>query len=382
MGKMTNAFEKLVSAHLLDDEDGDEENKQFEEIREFHLNIVDSLFTDKSHLVFEEVDDLLDDLKGFLFDNISSDYDYVYDQVVSFGELLSTKICSTYLAEKEVENKWLDIRKCIKTDDQFRQANVDWKITCDLLNRKIKRKKLTVTQGFIAGDNRGNSTTLGREGSDYSAAIIAYCIDAEYVTIFKDVAGVLSGDPKEFKNSILLHQISYKEAVELAFYGASVIHPKTLQPMQKKNIPLRVKSFIDPLGKGTKIEKGIHIHPETACYILKKNQILLSISDKDFHFIMESDISEIFDLLHQYKLNVNLIQNSAISFTVCIEDNFNNFDTLMQQLTKKYKVLFNKNLTLYTIRHFTIEDIVKIESNKKVLIKQLSRETAQIVVQS
>ena len=382
MGKMTNAFEQLVSAHLMDDAAGDEENDRFEEIGEFHLNIIENLFTDKSHPVFEEVKDLLDDLKGFLFDNISSDYNYVYDQIVSYGELLSTKICSASLAEEGVENKWLDIRKCIKTDDQFRHANVDWKITCDLLNRKIKRKGLTITQGFIAGDNRGNTTTLGREGSDYSAAIIAYCLEADDVTIFKDVSGVLNGDPEEFEDTILLNQISYKEAVEMAFFGASVIHPKTLQPLQKNEIPLRVKSFINPLENGTTVIKGVDIEPKTPCYILKKNQILLSISDKDFNFIMEDDISEIFDLLHKYSLKVNLIQNSAISFTVCIEDNFNNFDELIQELIEKYKVLYNKELTLYTIRHFTKEAIKKIESNKKVLIKQLSRETAQIVVQS
>ena len=382
MGKMTNAFEKLVTAHLLDDEDGDEENDRFEEIVEYHLNIMEHLFTDESHPVFEEVKDLLDDLKGFLLDNNSSDYNYVYDQIVSFGELLSTKICSVYLAEEGVENKWLDIRKCIKTDDQFRHANVNWKITCDLLNRKIKRKELTITQGFIAGDNRGNSTTLGREGSDYSAAIIAYCMQVKDVTIFKDVSGVLNGDPREFEKTVLLNQISYKEAVEMAFFGASIIHPKTLQPLQKKEIPLKVKSFLNPKEKGTIVVRGVAIEPKIPCYILKKNQILISISDKDFNFIMEDDISEIFDLLHKYKLHVNLIQNSAISFTVCVEDIFNNFDILIQDLSIKYKVLFNKNLTLYTVRHFTKEALTEIELGKDVLIKQLSRETAQIVVQN
>jgi len=382
MGKMTNAFEKLVTAHLLDDEDGDEENDRFEEIVEYHLNIMEHLFTDESHPVFEEVKDLLDDLKGFLLDNNSSDYNYVYDQIVSFGELLSTKICSVYLAEEGVENKWLDIRKCIKTDDQFRHANVNWKITCDLLNRKIKRKELTITQGFIAGDNRGNSTTLGREGSDYSAAIIAYCMQVKDVTIFKDVSGVLNGDPREFEKTVLLNQISYKEAVEMAFFGASIIHPKTLQPLQKKEIPLKVKSFLNPKEKGTIVVRGVAIEPKIPCYILKKNQILISISDKDFNFIMEDDISEIFDFLHKYKLHVNLIQNSAISFTVCVEDIFNNFDILIQDLSIKYKVLFNKNLTLYTVRHFTKEALTEIELGKDVLIKQLSRETAQIVVQN
>jgi len=382
MGKMTNAFEQLVAAHLMDDEEGIEENNRFEEIGEFHVNIVEDLFIDESHPIFEEVENLLDDLNGFLFDNVSSDYDYVYDQIVGYGELLSTKICSAYLEEEGVENKWLDIRKCIKTDDQFRHANVDWKVTCDLLNKKIKRNELTITQGFIAGDNRGNSTTLGREGSDYSAAIIAYCMEAEDVTIFKDVSGVLNGDPREFEETILLNQISYKEAVEMAFFGASVIHPKTLQPLQRNEIPLRVKSFVNPEENGTTVTRGVDIEPKIPCFILKKNQILLSISDKDFNFIMEDDISEIFDFLHKYKLHVNLIQNSAISFTVCVEDIFNNFETLILDLNIRYKVLYNKNLTLYTIRHFTKEAITEIEKDKDVLIKQLSRETAQIVVQN
>lgn len=382
MGKMTNAFEHLVAAHLLDDEEGLEEVIQYKEIKDFHLNMIKNLFDDGDHPIFEKVEDLFDDLNGFLFDNNSSDYDYVYDQIVSYAELLSTKICSAYLSENGIKNKWLDIRKCIKTDDHFRQANVDWKLTSRLLKRKIKSSALTITQGFIAGDNYGKTTTLGREGSDYSAAIIAYCIDAKEITIFKDVSGVLSADPREFENTVLLHQISYKEAVELAFFGASVIHPKTLQPLQKKKIPLRVKSFVNPLGKGTLVTNGVDIEPKIPCFILKKDQILISISDKDFHFIMEDDISEIFDYLHQYSLKVNLIQNSAISFTVCVEDNFNNFGDLVQDLNARYKVLYNKNLTLYTIRHFTDETIKKIEKGKKVFIKQLSRETVQIVVQN
>ncbi len=382
MGKMTNAFERLVAAHLLNDKEGIEEAIQYKEIEGFHLNMIKTLFDNGDHPIFEKVEDLFDDLNGFLFDNNSSDYDYVYDQIVSYAELLSTKICSAYLSENGIKNKWLDIRKCIKTDDHFRQANVDWKLTSRLLKRKIKSSALTITQGFIAGDNYGKTTTLGREGSDYSAAIIAYCLEAEDVTVFKDVAGVLNGDPREFKNTVLLHQISYKEAVELAFFGASVIHPKTLQPLQKKKIPLRVKSFVNPLEKGTLVVNGVDIEPKIPCFILKKDQILISISDKDFHFIMEDDISEIFDYLHQYSLKVNLIQNSAISFTVCVEDIFNNFNDLVKDLNDRYKVLYNKNLTLYTIRHFTDETIKKIEKGKKVFIKQLSRETAQIVVQN
>jgi len=378
MGKMTNAFEQLVETHIID---GDEfENFSF--IKDFHESILKDLFNDKEHFVFEKVNDLLDDLNGFLFNNNSSDYNFVYDQIVGYGELLSTTICSTYLLENGIENTWLDIRKCIKTNSDFRRAKVDWETTSILLNKKINKSKLIITQGFIASDNFGKTTTLGREGSDYTAAIIAHCIGAKEVNIFKDVAGVFNADPKEFEHTVLLSQISYKEAIEMAFFGASVIHPKTLQPLQRKEIPLFVKSFINPLEKGTLVSKGLDIDPKVPCFIVKKNQMLISISDKDFHFVMEDDISEIFDYLHQFKLKVNLIQNSAISFTVCIEDNFNKFDTLIQKLQIKYKVLYNKNLTLYTVRHFTKNAIEEIEKNKEVLVKQWSRETTQIVVRN
>ena len=228
---------------------------------------------------------------------------------------------------------------------------------------------------------RGNTTTLGREGSDYSAGILAYCLDAESLTIWKDVAGVLNADPRYFEETQLLHQISYTEAIELAFYGASVIHPKTLQPLQKKEIPLYVKSFVEPRNKGTKVKRGIHIKPETPCFIVKKNQILLSISTIDFSFIVERNISDIFKLLHKHKMKVNLIQNSAISFSVCMDDYYDNFEKLLEELKIKFKIDFNKNASLYTIRHFDKNSISKIEKNNTVLLKQISKETVQIVIQ-
>ena len=220
----------------------------------------------------------------------------------------------------------------------------------------------------------------GREGSDYTAGIFAYCLEASEVSIFKDVPGVLNADPREFEHTELLNHISYKEAIEMAFFGASVIHPKTIQPLQRKEIPLRVRSFLNPLEAGTYVRKGQDLEPEVPCFIVKKNQILLSVSDKEFHFVMEDDISELFALLSTFKMKVNMIQNSAISFSVCIEDNFNNFEKLVEALHPKYKVLFNKDLTLYTVRHFHEEDLDKLEKGHTVLLKQLSRETAQLVV--
>jgi aspartate kinase len=247
---------------------------------------------------------------------------------------------------------------------------------------KINRKKsLFITQGFIGADENNFTTTLGREGSDYTAAIFAYCLGAESVTIWKDVPGVLNADPRYFENAVLLNQISYREAIELAFYGASVIHPKTLQPLQKKEIPLYVKSFLNPTLPGTKVGTGVDLEPKTSCFIVKKNQILVSLSSIDFSFIMEENISEIFALFHKHKIKVSLIQNTAISFSVCIEDTFDKFKDLKTILSKKFKVSYNENVSLYTIRHFDAISAEVIEKDKNVLVKQISRETLQIVTQ-
>jgi aspartate kinase len=286
---------------------------------------------------------------------------------------------SYYLNEKGLKNNWIDVRNFIKTDTNYRDANVDWEQTQKLISKGIKKKTVNITQGFIGSDANNFTTTLGREGSDYTAAIFAYCLSAESVTIWKDVPGVMNADPRYFENAVLLNQISYKEAIELAFYGASVIHPKTLQPLQRKEIPLYVKSFINPLLPGTSVSKGEDLEPKTSCFIVKKNQLLLSLSSIDFSFIMEENISEIFSLFHQYKMKVSLIQNSAISFSVCMEDKFENFNELKAILAKKFKVSYNENVSLYTIRHFTKDAAEMVEKDKVVLLKQISRETMQVV---
>ncbi|MCF6223968.1 MAG: aspartate kinase [Flavobacteriaceae bacterium] len=379
MGKMTNAFEKIVNAYY---NKNDEFQKHIAIAKEFHDNIINELFVQNKEKVLASIQFYFDEIHDFVENNKITDYDFIYDQIVSNAEMISSKICSAFLNENNIIHHWVDVRECIKTDKVYRRARVDWQETEKQIKRQINKSKLSITQGFIASEKDGKTTTLGREGSDYTAAIFAYCLEAKEVSIFKDVQGVLNADPREFDKTVLLNQISYKEAIEMAFFGATVIHPKTLQPLQRKGIPLYVKSFKDPLKKGTSISKGLDIEPKTPCFIVKKNQILISISDKEFNFVMEDDISEIFDYLHQFKLKVNLIQNSAISFSVCIEDNFNNFDKFFQALCKKYKVMYNNNLTLYTIRHFADIDLSEIEKNKEVLIKQLSRETAQIVIKS
>jgi aspartate kinase len=376
MGKTTNALEVVVKNYF---EKSSAFHASLQEVRKYHNQILLDLFEDEEHEVFFTVNSHLADLEYFLRSNKSPNYNFVYDQVISYGEIVSTTIVSYYLNEKGLKNNWIDVRNFIKTDTNYRDANVDWEQTKKLISKGIKSKTINITQGFIGSDPNNFTTTLGREGSDYTAAIFAYCLSAESVTIWKDVPGVLNADPRYFENAVLLNQISYKEAIELAFYGASVIHPKTLQPLQKKEIPLYVKSFINPLLPGTSVSKGEDLEPKTSCFIVKKNQLLLSLSSIDFSFIMEENISEIFALFHQHKMKVSLIQNSAISFSVCMEDKFGNFNELRAILAKKFKVSYNENVSLYTIRHFTKEAAEMVEKDKVVLLKQISRETMQVV---
>ncbi len=379
MGKMTNALESVVNSYLGRREDLQE---KLEVVYTFHQGLIQDLGFQSGDEVYDVLTAVFDEIHSFLKHNNSTDYDYVYDQIVGQGEFLSTRICSAFIKENNYDHDWLDVRKCIKTNSDFRRARIDWDKTCNLINERVNKAGVTITQGFLGSDNYGRTTTLGREGSDYTAGIFAYCLDAEEVSIFKDVEGVLNADPREFESTSLIERISYKEAIEMAFYGASVIHPKTLQPLQRKGIPLKVRSFSDPRKQGTLIKSGLDIVPKIPCFIVKKEQILISISDREFHFVMEEDISDIFRLLHQFKMKVNLIQNSALSFSVCIENNFNNFNSLFKALEPKYMVKYNRDLTLYTIRHFNKDAISSIEQGREVLLKQRSRETVQIITKS
>jgi aspartate kinase len=377
MGKMTNACEEIVRSYCDKNENL---SKKIAIVREFHYGILHDLFSKESHPIFTTVEQILAQMSGFMAQNKSKDYNYIYDQIVSVGEFLSTHIVSAYLTEIEIENTWIDVRDYIKTDNSYRDAHVDWEQTEEIISNEIDVNELTITQGFLGG-NEGVITTLGREGSDYTAAIFAYCLHAESVTIWKDVDGVLNADPRHFQDTILLNEVSYEEAIELAFYGASVIHPKTLKPLENRLIPLQVRSFLNIENKGTLVKKGIDISPRVPCYILKKNQILISISALDFSFMVEHNLSDVFKELHKYRLKVNLIQNSALSFSVCVEDNFNNFNTFLKEVKAKYKVTYNEGVTLFTIRHFDSKAISEIEKKHKVLLKQISTETIQIVVE-
>ena len=378
MGKMTNAFELVIKNYF---ENKEELQSSIQDIKTFHNEILLDLFENTQHPIFKKVSSIFQDLDGFFLRNKSPDYNFVYDQVIGFGELTSTTIISTYLNDIGLKNNWLDVREFIKTDDYYRRSNVNWEQTQTNIKNNFNTKVLNITQGFLGSNANNFTTTLGREGSDYTAAIFAYCLNAESVTIWKDVPGVLNADPRYFENAQLLNNISYREAIELAFYGASVIHPKTLQPLQQKEIPLFVKSFLNPKNEGTRVGKGIGIKPNVPCFIVKKNQVLISLSSLDFSYIVEENISEIFKLLHLYKMKVDVIQNSAISFSVCFENSYNNLDRLLQHLKAKFKVTINKNVSLYTVRHYNEQAIASIEKDKELLLKQLTHETIQIVTQ-
>ena len=380
MGKMTNLLEDLVLNYFSNPS---EIKITLSKFYEFHLKIITDLFNNNSHPIFNELLKLKNELQLFVDHNKSNDYSFVYDQIVSFGELISTKIISVYLLENEFENKFLDVRSVIKTNTNYREAKVNWDETQKNIINTVSKTGICITQGFIASENSHNfTTTLGREGSDYTAAIFAYCLNAESVTIWKDVPGILNADPRHFKKTQLLNHISYREAIELAFYGATVIHPKTLQPLQRKEIPLYVKSFYHPQDNGTCVGKSVFLDLKTACFILKKDQVLISLSSLDFSFMMEDNIGDVFKLLHQYKMKVNLIQNSAISFSVCIDNKFNKLDMLLKKLRETFRVSWNEGVTLYTIRHSTNLEIKELLKGKEILLRQESRETIQFVVKA
>jgi len=377
MGKTTNAFELVVKNYF---ENKDELQYSINQIFEFHNQIALDLFSKQNHEIHMEIKLIFENLKGFLKRNKSPNYSFVYDQVVPFGELLSTKIISAYLNFKGIKSNWIDSRDLIKTDSNYRDADLDWNVTQKNILNKIDQKLLNITQGFIGSNKNNFNTTLGREGSDYSAAIYAYCLNANSLTIWKDVPGVLNADPRVFQNPVLLEYISYTEAIELAFYGASVIHPKTLQPLQKKEIPLYVKSFLNPEGAGTAISRGVKIKPEVPCFIVKRNLNLLKLSTLDFSFIVEENISEIFQILHENKMKVDLIQNSAISFSVCVYDKFDRLKELISILKATFKVESTKNVSLFTIRHFNETSSQEILKNNELLLEQRTDDILQLIV--
>jgi aspartate kinase len=358
MGKTTNALERLLHAYfyhtdLLEDE--------FNSIRDYHFKIISDLFTDKNHEVYGDIAGVFSSLKNWLENAPSDNYDYEYDQIVSLGEIISTKIVSAYLNLCDMENLWIDARNIIRTDNTYRDARIEWDKTSELGKNVMKfhREKIYITQGFIGATSENISTTLGREGSDFSAAILAWCLDAEKVAIWKDVPGVLNADPKYFDNTIKLDQLSYHDAIELAYYGASVIHPKTIKPLQNKKIPLWVKSFVEPKEKGTVIHSdrdGLAV----PSFIFKMDQVLVTIAARDFSFIAEQNLRDIFHELSRLRIKLNLMENTALSFSICADWDERKIPELIKSLEDEFMVKYNRGLELVTIRHYDQQTIERV----------------------
>lgn len=374
MGKSTNALEKVVVNYFKKLN----YKEDIKTIKDFHIHIANNLFPDQ-HAVFDEINLFFDDINSFLRRNKSPNYNFVYDQVVSCGEMISSKILSEYLIFKGFSNTWLDSRDFIKTDNTYREGVVNWKKTEDNIHL-LDHNNSYVTQGFIASDDNNFTVTLGREGSDYSAAIFAYGFNAREMTIWKDVPGVMTGDPRLFAEAKLLSSISYEEAIEMAYYGASVIHPKTLQPLKQKNIPFFVKSFLEPEKPGTKIGNNDN-YEYLESYILKKNQSYLTVNTRDFSFIAENHIKEIFSLLLKYNIKVSLMQNSAISLELCLEDKFGHLDDFITDLQQDFQTQLVEDVALFTVRNANKTSIEKFYKDKKVFLEQLSKNTLQMVIQ-
>jgi aspartate kinase len=382
MGKTTNGLERLAKAYFYKTENAE---SILEEIKGYHFSICNQLFSNLSHPIYNELENTFVELYWAIEDEPTQSFDFEYDQIVSIGEVLSTKIVSAYLNEVGVKNKWIDARGIIQTDNSYREGKVDFKLTESLVERDLKTVfntlNIIVTQGFIGGTSENFTTTLGREGSDYTASILAYCLNASNVTIWKDVPGVLNADPKWFSHTKKIDELSYHDAIELTYYGATVIHPKTIKPLQNKNIPLFVKSFLKPKEAGTVIKDG-EKRLNIPSYIFKINQVLISIQPKDFSFIAEDNMSDIFEIFSKHGVKINLMQLSAISFSVCCDDHEFKIQDLVNELQTQFKVLINKGLELMTVRYYTQETIDSLIPQKTILIEQRSRYTVQMVMKN
>jgi aspartate kinase len=378
MGKTTDLLESLAKAHF---NSWDETIDIYHEFRKFHLDVSAELFGSELEIP-HPIPALLDQVEARLQLPPSLLYDFEYDQFICYGELVSSLILSCYLEKRGQSNKWVDIRLSLRTDDNFREAAVNWKWTEMLVNNtfQFNVSRLYVTQGFIGSTVTNLTTSLGREGSDYTAAILASLLNAESVTIWKDVPGVLNADPRKFPDTVLLKELSYREAIEMTYSGANVIHPKTMKPLYNKNIPLLVRSFIHPDEPGTIIHQVDHPLELTPVFITKGNQVLITFSPYDFSFVTSEDISRVFAMVSSKGLKVNLIQKTAIDLNLLADAPESGLETIMLDLRKEYEVKYNTGLTLITIRHYTMESIEKLTAGRKIYMEQYSRLTAKIAV--
>jgi len=380
MGKTTDALERIASAHF--NSTGEAYNL-LENLKRTHYAIMEELF-EKGHPAFDEVNDSFVTIEWILDEVPHPNYDFLYDQIVSVGELVSTRILAAYLNHAGLPTQWLDARDVIITDDIYREGWVQWDETvqnANTITRPIVEKGgFVLTQGFIGSTKENFTTTLGREGSDYTAAIFSYCLDAESMTIWKDVPGVLTADPRIFENVAKLDRLSYKEAIEMTYYGAKVIHPKTIKPLQNKSIPLFVKSFLNPEATGTFIGPDVDdLYPPMVA--VEKNQALLNISTRDFSFVAEHHMSHIFTKIAEFRLQVNLMQNTAISFAVCVNDVDDRVHRFAKDIEKEFKVIIdNDRLELTTVRHYTPQTLDMLRSGKIILVEERSKNTVQMVM--
>ncbi len=381
MGKTTNYLEKVLAAYY---QSPDQLPTMVDELQQQHERVAEQLVPDPGAMV-DALRRLFEQLRARLAVEPSHNYDFDYDQIVSFGELLSTTLISGYLNIVGISNRWLDARRLVRTDGNYREGHVDWETSEKLIREAVLSEETTakgnvvLTQGFIAGTAENLTTTLGREGSDYSAAIVAYALEAESVTIWKDVSGLLNADPKRFPDAVKLDSIPYEEAVELSYYGASIIHPKTLKPLQNKQIPLFVKSFFHPENEGSVI-CNCTLSSDVPSFIVKDHQTLLTIFPRDFSFIAVDNLSEIFTVLSKHRIRINLMQNSALSFSICTDAEPRRLTQCLADLQERYKVKYNENVDLITIRHYTDESIAKVLQGRELLVRQTSRATIQFVV--
>lgn len=378
MGKTTNALEVLYDKAIAKQQ----YEQELAQLKQYHFDMVNQLFENKQAGIFGVLVNLFARMEAMLEKVAAEHYDEGYDQIISFGEVASTHIVARYLEEVGVHTQWSDARKYIQTDDSWREGKVDWAWTEKQIKRELPQilsNKVVVTQGFIGGTVDGKTTTLGREGSDYTAAIFAYCLEAESLTIWKDVPGVLNADPKRIAQTELYDQISYNDAAEMTYYGATVIHPKTIKPLANRNIPLFVRSFLDPSKSGTRISntRPASIRP---AIIFKPNQKLISFHIKDFAFITEKNLSTILDTIGRLSIKVNLMQNSAISFSVCVDNNPRRIEKLTQQLAEEFNIYYNEGLQLITIKHYDDASIQQIIGKQEMLLEQRTRHTFQAVV--
>ncbi|MCB0479992.1 MAG: aspartate kinase [Flavobacteriales bacterium] len=378
MGKTTNQLEGVLKAFYAKGNF----NEHLSAIKNYHLNIISQLFGNVNNEVGESCEKVFAYIDKYLLHAEGLSKDEVYDQIIPAGELLSSKILSAYLNSVGFENQWLDARKLLLTDNYYGRAHIKWKESEALIQEQCVLPKNYVIQGFIGGGENNKMTTLGREGSDYTAGILANMLNAESLTVWKDVPGVLNADPRYFNNPIKLDRISYREAVELAYYGATIIHPDTIKPLQNKNIPLWVKSFNHPNEKGTLISSDGELDSAKPIYIFKPNQVLISLSPKDFSYINEEQLSRIFKILHDFKMDVNSMQNSAINFSFCTDLNQEKLDKAISEFGKLYRVFYNTNLELLTVRHYIYEQVVQLVAHKEVLLEQKTRSTIKFVLRS